>query len=106
MIIHNRFIPFRKFDAVNILGIIFVRRGVKLDDTMINHERIHTSQQREMLYVFFFLWYIIEWLVRLAIYRSAMKAYRAISFEQEAYHHMRNLTYLSRRKHFAWRRYL
>ena len=33
-------------------------------------------------------------------------AYRAISFEREAYDNQRDASYLSHRRHFAWRHYL
>jgi hypothetical protein len=83
-----------------------VRKGYKLNDIDIRHERIHTAQQREMLYVFFFLWYVIEWLIRLLLYRNAHKAYRNISLEREAYDMQYNLLYLDDRKHYAWVKYL
>lgn len=42
---------------------------------MLNHELIHTAQMKELLYIPFYLWYVFEWLVRLAIYRNAREAY-------------------------------
>lgn len=56
----------------------------------------------ELLFVFFYLWYFIEWLVRLFMRGNA---YRHISFEREAYDHMDEPDYLKRRKHFAWMKY-
>ena len=38
---------------------------------------------REMLYIIYYLWYIIEWIILLFKYGS--KAYRNIRFEKEAY---------------------
>lgn len=95
---------FKNFYAINICGII-ISRG-KLSAVSTNHERIHTRQQLEMLFVFFFLWYGVEWLMRLIIHRSAITAYLNISFEREAYANERNLDYLRSRPLFAWRRYL
>lgn len=60
IIIYNNIIPFKGFKAINLFGVLFVRKGYKLNDIDIRHERIHTAQQREMLYVFFFLWYVID----------------------------------------------
>ncbi|MCH5310056.1 MAG: hypothetical protein J1E58_09360 [Prevotella sp.] len=68
----------------------------------LNHERIHAAQQRELLYIPFFIWYVIEWLVLLVKYRDSMQAYRHIRFEQEAYRHQYDLAYLSRRKHYHY----
>ncbi|RHJ74618.1 hypothetical protein [Parabacteroides sp. AM08-6] len=33
----------------------------------------------------FYVWYLVEFLIRLIMYRDADKAYRMIAFEQEAY---------------------
>ncbi len=105
-IIHNRFIPFSSFYAINICGLIFVRKGIHLSARELNHERIHTRQQLEMLFVFFYVWYLAEWLIKICLYRNRIKAYRNISFEREAYKHMNNLNYLKHRKHFAWMKHL
>jgi hypothetical protein len=35
-----------------------------------------------------------------------IKAYRSISFEQEAYKNQHNLNYLDSRKSFAWMKYI
>lgn len=105
-IIYNDIIPFKGFKAINLFGMLFVRKGMNMTDIDIRHEQIHTAQQREMLYVFFYLWYVIEWAIRLCLYRHAHKAYRNISFECEAYNMQRDLLYLDDRKHYAWVKYL
>lgn len=105
-IIYNNLIPFRPFWATNLCGFVFVRKDVgRLTAVAHNHEYIHSLQQREMCYVFFFLWYNIEWLVRLVLYRNSMKAYRNISFEREAYACERQMDYAERRRPFAWWKY-
>ena len=99
-IIFNRFIPLRGYDAVNLFGVCFVRRGCTPDSLMLNHEAIHTAQMKEMAYILFYVWYFIAWLVRLLT--PPMKtAYIDISFEQEAYNHQWDLTYLDTRKPYA-----
>lgn len=98
-IIHNPILPFRGYDAINLMGIIFCRKGVAVDADLIRHERIHTAQMREMLYAGFYIWYIVEWLLRLPMKGNA---YRNISFEREAYAHMYDKNYLKNRRHFAW----
>ena len=65
MIIRNSLIPFGSFLAINLCGLIFVRRGYTFTPTDLNHERIHTRQQLELLFLPFFLLYILEWLFRL-----------------------------------------
>lgn len=101
-VIHNRYIPLRGFLAINLFGCIFVRHGARLGIRDMNHEYIHTMQQQEMLFVFFYVWYATEWLLRLVIYRDPMRAYRSLLFEREAYMHQYDMDYRRRRKHFAW----
>jgi len=100
---HNVPLP-RKFYAINLFGIVLSRE--RLDKVQYNHEYIHSMQQREMLYLFFYLWYLIEWTIRLVQYRKPMKAYYKISFEREAYSHEYDSNYKSRRRCFAWLQYL
>lgn len=104
-IIYNRFIPFPGFYAINLFGIIFARRGEgQLSSTDVNHERIHTRQQLELLFVFFYLIYLIEWLFWLVCLRNSRRAYHRISFEREAYLHQADYDYLSHRPLYAWAR--
>lgn len=101
-IIKNNLIPFKGFSAINLFGLIFVKRNASISDIMKNHERIHSAQWKELWYIGFLLWYIIEWVVRL----PKGNAYRNISFEQEAYENDYNLSYLETRKRFAFIKYL
>lgn len=71
-----------------------------------NHEAIHIKQGNEMLWIFFYLWYGIEWLFRLIQYRDKMLAYYNISFEREAYINQLDDEYLIKRKLFSWIKYL
>ncbi len=81
-IIRNSFIPFPGFAAINLFGVLFVRKDVQITERLLNHERIHTAQMKELGYIFFYIIYVLEWLVRLFLPGNA---YRNISFEQEAY---------------------
>lgn len=103
MIIRNRYIPFKGFNAINLFGVILVKPHVQPSDRLLNHERIHTRQMLEMLIVGFYLWYFVEWLLRLP---RKGNAYRRISFEREAYAHENDSQYLQCRKPFAWFHYL
>ena len=108
-VIYSKHIPFRGFLAINLFGTIFIRedqRGSLSEKVLIEitqHEYIHTLQMREMLYVFFYLWYFVEWIIRIFIHGPG-KAYHNISFEREAYTHDRNPSYPQERKHYAWLR--
>ena len=102
-IIRNKYIPFKGFRAINLFGILFVRGNARISERTIRHERIHTAQMKEMLYIFFYLWYVTEWLIRLFMKGNA---YRNISFEREAYSNEKDLGYLDNRKRFAWIKYI
>ena len=104
MVVKCRFIP--KGICVNLFGSYWARDISWIDKYVINHERIHTAQQRELLFVPFYILYVIEWLVRLVQFRNRHDAYMNISFEHEAYANGDNLDYLPNRKLFAWRHYL
>jgi len=100
-IIINSIIPFKGFTAINLFGIIFCRpEYAPLANITLNHEAIHTKQMKELLYLFFYLLYGLEWFVKLFFYGK--NSYRNISFEREAYSHAQNFDYLSKRKPFAW----
>lgn len=103
IIIRNNIIPFKGFTAINILGILFVRKNAVIDDVTINHESIHAEQMKEMLYVFFYVWYLIEWIIRLFMKGNA---YRNISFEKESYENQNNLSYTNKRKRYYWFKYI
>jgi len=110
MKIVNSFIPFKGFIAMNLLGIIFVRKEYAelFTATDERHELIHTRQMWEMGILPFYIWYVLEWLIRVLFTKYAFTkgAYRNISFEREAYKHQGNTEYLNTRKWYSWLRYL
>lgn len=83
---------------------IYVNKVVDNRVSTLNHETIHWQQQKEMLCIFFYLWYGIEWLIKLPKYGKL--AYWAISFEREAYYYDLDNNYLKRRKSFAWFKFI
>lgn len=105
-IIYNKYIPFGRFWATNLFGFVFCRvdKG-KLTEKAKNHEYIHSLQQRELGYIGFMILYNLEWICRFAMCRNFMKAYRALTFEREAYDNEANLDYAAQRSTFAWWRY-
>lgn len=98
-IIRNNIIPFKGFKAINLFGVLFVRKGCVVTPQTINHEKIHTAQMRELWYVGFYIIYLLEWIYRLICHTST--AYRGISFEREAYDNQYNYKYLKHRRMFA-----
>lgn len=114
-IIYNSIIPFPGFAYINLFGILFGRNEYKrnLTKRTLNHESIHTEQMKEMLYIFFYIWYLIEWLIKIPFswfykktkngYKISKVAYRSISFEQEAYYNQYDYEYIeNKRKRYNW----
>jgi len=92
---------------MTIYPFIFLKdKSLISNSILINHERIHLKQQIELLWIFFFVWYVIEFLWHLIRLRNWNKAYHSISFEKEAYQNEDNLYYLEDRKFWMFLKYL
>lgn len=114
--------PFGNYYAITIFNNLIRRDKYKnrpISKITYNHESIHLQQELdfvfgcEKLYVLggciFYILYFLEWLVKLIISiftLGKVKAYRSISFEQEAYDNQNNLNYLKNRKRFNWVKYI
>lgn len=106
--IYNNIIPFKGYLALTIFPWVFIRKNAKqrFTDKVERHETTHAYQQMETIWIFFFLIYGLEYLVKLLITFSHKKAYRSISFEQEAYANQGKINYNNERKHYAWVKYI
>lgn|SRR5690606_16832462 len=105
-VVLNKWIP-KGFAGITIFPFVFVAEEKWLhNSTFIIHERIHLRQQIELLVLPFFIWYGLEYIVRIFQYRNKSKAYRNISFEREAYANESNPNYLKQRRLFSFIRYL
>ena len=70
--------------AITIMPFgIYVKPDYLKDEQTIRHEMIHARQQLEMFILPFYVWYLVEWLIRLVI--NYKMAYMSVSFEREAY---------------------
>ena len=78
----------------------------KNNEVFLNHEKIHIRQQLELLVFPFYVWYGLEYLVRLVQYRDRQKAYYNISFEREAYQNEKDLSYVKQRSFWSFWDYL
>ena len=106
LIVTKYLIPkgFRGFTA---FPFVFVKHNLDRENTFfVNHEKIHLRQQLEFLVIPFFIWYFLEFFVRLLQYKNTDLAYRNISFEREAYANEKNLGYLKNRTFFRFIKYL
>ena len=101
MIIKNRWLPPKGFNAINLFGVIFTRKE-KLSKQTLRHEAVHTAQMRELAYILFYVWYLLEFVVRLFQYQNRRDAYRNVSFEREAFMYDTEAGYVIERKRYAF----
>jgi len=106
LIVSKYLIP-KGYRGMTLYPFVIIRNFLdKENKVLLNHEKIHIRQQLELLILPFFLWYFLEYLVRLIQFRDRNKAYRNISFEREAYANERNLDYLKTRPFWKFRKYI
>ena len=92
----------RGYSGFTVFPFVFIKDAKdKMDSILLNHEKIHLRQQIETGFLLFFIWYFLEFLIRLLIYRNRSKAYLNIGFEKEAYANEKDLNYLKKRS--FWR---
>lgn len=107
MIVVFKYIIPKNYSGLTIFPFIFLRNKKSINDALfLNHEKIHLKQQIELLWIFFFVWYFIEYAVRIFQYKNHEFAYKNISFEKEAYKNEQDLNYLESRKYFSFLKYL
>ena len=104
-IIRTKFLP-AGIKALTTPWAIYARPKARLNEVDVNHESIHAVQWRELFYLGFLLWYVVEYLVHLIRFRKRSVAYRRISFEREAYTNKYVSNYLKYRKPFAWTKFI
>jgi hypothetical protein len=118
MIIYGDLIPklfsiFMRVEAVTLWPFIFARNGTPY--YLINHERIHLEQQKELWVIGFYFLYVWDYLSYLddfinptdnkTVKEVFQEAYYNIRFEKEAYENMHNSTYTFKRGKYGWKRY-
>lgn len=106
LIVSKYLIP-KGYRGLTLFPFVIIRDFLdKENKVLLNHEKIHIRQQIELLILPFFLFYFLEYLVRLVQFRDKNKAYRNISFEREAYDNERNLDYLKTRSFWKFKNYI
>ena len=106
LIVSKYLVP-KGYGGIAIFPFVFFRsRSSASDPVSVNHEKIHLRQQAELLVLPFFIWYLIEFIVRLVVCRNWSKAYKNISFEREAYSNEKNLDYIAKRRWCKFLHYL
>lgn len=93
------------YQGVTLFPFIILRSVEDKKNTyLINHERIHLRQQLELLVVFFYIWYVFDFIRHYIKVKDTKIAYKQIVFEREAYQNEYNLDYLTTRKFFSFLR--
>ena len=107
MLLVFKYLVPKGYTAITIYPFIVLKHKRQKDDMiLINHEKIHIRQQLELLVLPFFIWYGIEFLIRLVQFKNWSRAYRNISFEREAYENEKDLDYLKRRPFWQFLKYV
>ena len=72
LIIVSRYLIPKGFRGFTFFPFVFLKYRKDTDnEVLLNHEKIHIKQQLEMLVVPFFIWYFIEFLFKLLIYKNS-----------------------------------
>ena len=107
IVLVSKYLTPKGFRGLTLFPFVFLKNEKdKQNEVLLNHERIHLRQQLELLVFPFFIWYGIEFSVRLYRYKNVNRAYKNICFEREAYAHEKNLSYLDQRTFWSWISYL
>ncbi|WP_026839172.1 hypothetical protein [Gillisia sp. JM1] len=107
IVLVNKFLLAKGFNGISLWPFVILKdKSFKNDPVLLNHEKIHLKQQAEMLLVFFYVWYGIEFGVRYLQYKNKFLAYRNISFEREAYENEFNMKYIKDRRFWGFLKYL
>lgn len=105
LIVSKYLIP-KGFNAIAFYPFIVVGNHFETNNSvLLNHERIHLKQQKELLILPFYLLYFIDYLIKMMVLRDKNQAYKNIVFEREAYAHENDMGYLKSRPIWNWRRY-
>jgi len=89
--------------GITLYPFILIIPELRDDEVILNHERIHIEQQRELYVGGFYVLYVLYWLYGLLT--GPQGAYRNIPFEREAYDNQQNADYLSIRAPHSWTKY-
>ncbi|GEM_PF-40054 len=107
IIVCQRLLKNTKINGITLYPFILLKKPeYKENCELINHEKIHLRQQLELLIVFFYIWYVVEYYYWYFKLKDSFLAYRYISFEREAYAKESDLIYLKNRKLWSFWKYL
>ena len=96
----------KEFQAMVLMPGVMLAFIPQLSEDVLNHEAIHVRQMWELGVVFFYLWYGIEYLYHRWVGKTHLAAYKAISFEREAFANQLNFDYLGNKKWWSFWPYM
>lgn len=107
---YSKIIPFKDFYAVQLFGTIYIRKeyeNLPVSQITITHETVHICQALDfgigkLGFIPFYIWYLLEWILKLPMYIWGKDPYYNISAEREAYDNQNNPDYPKTRKRWAW----
>lgn len=111
---YSYWLPLKGFSSITLFGFLVRRRdkkNVPVSDKTWTHESIHHAQSQDFHlwyfgYILFYIWYVLEWILKLPSALFGYRPYYSISFEQSAYRNQNNPEYLKNRKSFDWMKYI
>ena len=107
MIIISKYLVPYGYTGLTLFPFMFIKnKEMRKDKSLIYHEKIHLRQQLELLIFPFYVWYIVEFIIRLLVLRNWRSAYLNISFEREAYQNQFNSEYLKERGFWHFIKYI
>jgi hypothetical protein len=107
-----KYITFGFAGGITLYPFILILKNMKKDpeiDIIINHEKIHIEQQKELfiigfyfLYFYFIIINMIKELIKFNFKNSFLESYHKNPFEKEAYFHEKDFNYLNNRLKNNW----
>ncbi len=76
-----------------------------MNERVTNYRKIRRRQKIEMLYIGFYIWYLVEYCIRI-MNDSNSNVCSRIAFEIEAYGNGESSDYLKGRKPYSWIKYI
>lgn len=105
---HSSKFPFKPYKGICLLPYIFLRKDLILEgryEIVLNHEKIHYQQQKELFLVGFYILYAYFYLLLFFKYWNLSIAYKYNPFEREAFANENYSNYLLERPKNNWKGY-
>jgi predicted O-linked N-acetylglucosamine transferase (SPINDLY family) len=88
--------------AITLYPFIIASKSEKENEVLMNHERIHLQQEKELFVLPFYILYLGASIYAFFKHFNIGAVYMFNRFETEAYANEKNMEYLKNRKKFAW----